>query len=115
MDQQILDQQNASTLAKLPAQEAANTVIAEWEINKRDRVRVSIELYKGAWRIGCRKWFLDDDDKLCPTRQGISLRVEHLPRLATALAEALSAARERALIEGDREAGKNRDVSTAHT
>jgi hypothetical protein len=87
--------------------DTTEVVLAEWPINKRgESARISLELYKGAWRIGCRKWFLDDDGKLCPTRQGISLRVEHLPRLAAALAKAQSTARERGLIEADREGGQ---------
>lgn len=82
-------------------------IVDEWPINKRGELaRISLELYKGSWRVGCRKWFLDDDGKLCPSRQGISLRVEHLPRLAAAPDQALSAARERGLIEADRETGK---------
>jgi transcriptional coactivator p15 (PC4) len=85
----------------------AEVTVAEWPINNRgETARISLELYKGAWRIGCRKWCLDDDGKLCPTRQGISLRVEHLPRLAGAVAKALTAAHERGLIQADREGGQ---------
>ena len=76
--------------------DTAEVIVAEWAINNRgETARISLERYKGTWRIGCRKWYLDDNNKLCPTRQGLSLRVEHLPRLAAALADALSAARER--------------------
>lgn len=82
-------------------------IVDEWPINSRGEwARISLELNKGAWRVGCRKWFLDDDNKLCPTRQGISLRVQHLPRLAAAIAKALSAAHERGLIQADREGGQ---------
>ena len=82
-------------------------VVAAWPINSRgETARISLQRYDSAWRIGCRKWYVDDDSKLYPIRQGISLRVEHLPRLAAALAEALSAARERGLIETDREGGQ---------
>jgi hypothetical protein len=99
---QDTSQGNSETKSDVP-----EVIVAEWPINNRgETARISLDLYKGAWRIGCRKWFLDDDGKLCPTRQGISLRVEHLPRLAAAIAKALSAAHERGLIQADREGGQ---------
>jgi hypothetical protein len=60
--------------------DAVEVVVAEWPINNRgESARVSLELYKVAWRIGCRKWFLDDDGKLCPTRQAFRFALNISP------------------------------------
>jgi hypothetical protein len=73
--------------------------VAEWRINNRgEAIRISLEFYKGSWRVDCRKYYLDDDNELRATKQGVSLRVEHLPRLAEALSKALSVAGDRDLM-----------------
>jgi len=84
-------------------------IIAEWPINKRETARVSIELYKGAWLINFRKWYEAEDGELRPTRHGVALGVRHLPRLADAINQALSIARERGLVAADGE-GENNDI-----
>jgi len=76
-------------------------VIAEWPLNRRERVRVSIDKYKGVDLISLRKWYLDDeDDTLRPGKGGIALNVRHLPSLADAIATALADATARGLVRG---------------
>jgi hypothetical protein len=67
-------------------------IIAEWAINRRERVRVSIEQFKGIPLINIRKWFEADDGALRPGKQGIALNIKHLPQLADALIKARSVA-----------------------
>jgi len=73
--------------------------VAEWSINKRDIVRVTLELYKGFWLVNFCKWFNAAAGERRPAKQGIAFRVQHLPRLAETITSALSIARERGLIE----------------
>jgi hypothetical protein len=73
-------------------------IIAEWAINRRDRVRVSIEQFNGTWLVNIRKWFESDDGEIRPGKQGIALGIRHLPQLTEAVNTAVSAANERQLI-----------------
>jgi hypothetical protein len=75
-----------------------DTVVAEWSINRRDRVRVSIEEFRGVPLVGIRKYYEAADGEHRPSRQGISLKVEQLPALAKAIEQALATARERGLV-----------------
>jgi hypothetical protein len=68
------------------------TIIAEWPINKRESVRVSVEQYKGVDLVNIRKWFKAEDGSLRPGKAGIALNVKHLPQLTEAMTKALSAA-----------------------
>jgi hypothetical protein len=74
------------------------SIIAEWQINRHERVRVSIEQFKGVDLISVRKWFEAEDDSLRPGKAGIALNVKHLPQIADAMAKALFVARERGLV-----------------
>jgi hypothetical protein len=77
----------------------APLVIAEWPINnRREKARVSIEHFNGAWLINVRKWYEADDGAMHPGKQGIALSIKHLPQLAEAITNALAAASERELI-----------------
>jgi hypothetical protein len=77
------------------------TTIAEWIINnRRERVRVSIEQFKGVHLVNVRKWFEAEDGSLRPGKAGIALNVKHLPQLTEAVIKALSVASERELIAG---------------
>jgi Transcriptional Coactivator p15 (PC4) len=76
-------------------------MIAEWMINnRRERLRVSIEQFKGVYLINVRKWFEVEDGLLRPGKAGIALNVKHLPQLAEAMIKALAVASERDLISG---------------
>jgi hypothetical protein len=81
-----------------PAASHDTTIIAEWQVNRRERVRVSIERFDGTWLINIRRWFEADDGSIRPGKRGIALGVKHLPQLAEAIGDALASARERGLI-----------------
>jgi hypothetical protein len=78
-----------------------DATIAEWTINnRRERVRVSIEQFKGVDLINIRKWYESGDGSLRPGKVGIALHVKHLPQLTEAMTKALARASERKLISG---------------
>jgi hypothetical protein len=77
---------------------AATPIIAEWAINRRERVRVSIEQFNGTWLINIRKWFEAEDGALRPGKHGIALGIRHLPQLAEAFSKALQNATARDLV-----------------
>lgn len=74
-------------------------IIAEWDRNAREVVRVALDFYSGRHTVNARVWF-HSDDGLRPGKTGITLSVKHLPALADALAKAERQARELGLIEG---------------
>lgn len=73
-------------------------VIAEWDRNSREVVRVELQ-YNGRHTINVRVWYHDDNDVLKPGKTGITLAVKHLPALADALGKALATARDLGLTE----------------
>jgi hypothetical protein len=78
-------------------------VIAEWDRNAREVVRVALDQYNGRHTINVRVWYRDDDDVLKPSKSGITLAVKHLPALSDAMAQALAKARQLELIEDTRD------------
>jgi hypothetical protein len=76
-------------------------IIAQWELNRRESVRIEIHEFKGTQLICIRKWFAAADDTMAPGRHGINLSLKHLPQLAAAVNDALSKAREEGLITAD--------------
>jgi Transcriptional Coactivator p15 (PC4) len=82
-------------------------VIDEWPVNKREFARVILRRFSGRWLVDIRRWYRGDDGELCPGNKGISLPIEHFPRLADGLGLALQQARDRGLIKTDDE-GKHR-------
>lgn len=74
-------------------------VIAEWDRNAREVMRVALDYYNGRHTINVRVWY-HDDDGLKPGKTGITLAVKHLPALADALAKAERRARELGLVDG---------------
>ena len=85
--------------------ESDDMIVAEWPINRRETARVTLALYKGAWLINLRKWFEGDDGEIRPGK-GLALGAKHLPRLAEAIAKALTEARARGIIAVDHEGDK---------
>jgi hypothetical protein len=76
-----------------------NEIIAEWPVSVSDRVRVSLDVYKGRPVINCRRWWLSDSGELRPGKAGIAFSVRHLPRLFDAVQDALAVATQRGLID----------------
>lgn len=74
-------------------------VIREIQKNSRERLRVSLDQFKGHDLIALRVW-VDGDDGPVPTRSGFGLRVQQIPELREALADAERQARESGMLEG---------------
>jgi hypothetical protein len=74
-------------------------IIAEWDRNKREVVRVELDQYNGRHTVNVRVWYRDGD-ALKPGKTGITLAVKHLPALAEALVDAERCARQLDLIDG---------------
>lgn len=81
--------------------ESQPVIIAQWELNSRESLRVELHEYKGTQLIGIRKWFAGASGVMTPGKSGINLSLKHLPRLAAAINDALSKAREEGLITAD--------------
>lgn len=76
-------------------------IVAEWPINKREIVRATLEFYKGFWLFNFRKWYTAANGERRPAKQGIAFRVQHLPRIANTIAQALALATEQGLLPID--------------
>jgi hypothetical protein len=75
-------------------------VVAEWERNAREIVRVALDQYNGHYTVNVRIWYRDGD-VVKPGKTGITLGLKHLPKLASGLSSALSRARALGLIGTD--------------
>ena len=73
-------------------------LVAEWNRNAREVVRVALDRYEGRHTVKIRVWYLSGDE-FKPGKSGIALGVRHLPALADAVAKSLVQARELGLIE----------------
>ena len=73
-------------------------IVAAWDRNAREIVRVALDRYQGRHTIDVRTCFRDGD-QVKPSRSGITLAVKNLPALADALGKALIAARELGLLD----------------
>jgi hypothetical protein len=74
-------------------------VVAEWQRNSREIIRVALDSYNGAPTIDLRAWWQDNEGNWRPGRSGLTLSLKHLPALADGLTEALQQARALGLIE----------------
>jgi hypothetical protein len=86
-------------MTQAPTASIDATIIAEWQVSRRERVRVSIEQFDGTWLVNIRRWFEADDGSIRPGKRGIALGIKHLPQLAEATTKALGVSRQRGLIE----------------
>ena len=80
----------------------SETIIAEWQKNSREILRVRLDQYRGQPVICCRAWYADKNGILRPGRGGLTISVRHLPQLAMALGDALNAAIACGLLEGNK-------------
>lgn len=90
---------NAAGVSTPSPRPAFPLVIAEWDRNSREVVRVALDQYQGRHTINVRVWFRADDGDLRPGKSGMTLSVKHLPAMADALGKALERAIELGLIE----------------
>jgi hypothetical protein len=75
-------------------------VIREWPRNSRgDLARIAIDRYEGRFIIDLRSWWRDSEGVLRPSRDGLSLSIEHLAKLADGVRAALRRAEEFGLLE----------------
>jgi hypothetical protein len=72
-------------------------MVAEWDRNVREVVRVALDQYNGRYTINTRVWYRDSDE-LKPGKSGITLAVNHLQALAEAMSKTLEAARDLGLL-----------------
>jgi predicted SpoU family rRNA methylase len=63
-------------------------LIAEIEKNAKEKIRVSIEEYKGHKFVDCRVYWKDKDENWKPSRKGIALNDETLDEVIKALKKA---------------------------
>jgi Transcriptional Coactivator p15 (PC4) len=75
-------------------------IVAEWQKNGRETVRISISNYQRRAVIDCRVWYEAKDGELKPSPKGLTLALAHLPELAAGIAKALEVARRAGLVEG---------------
>jgi Transcriptional Coactivator p15 (PC4) len=94
------DAESNSRITDLGGSVGDALIVAEWPVNEREVARVSIEKFKDARLINCRKWFRTENGELRPSKRGIALGVGHLPKLVEAFTGALSIARDRGLLGG---------------
>ena len=79
--------------------------IATIRRNSREEVRVALQEYNGRPVFAIRAWFQSKEGDMRPSRDGLTLRVELLPEVARALAEAERQARGEGLLRNGEEAG----------
>jgi hypothetical protein len=73
-------------------------LIDEWSKGNGDVIRVELSKYKGHDMIAARTWTPRADGDDWPSRNGISLNVRHLPKLARAIKKAVKQARKDGLV-----------------
>lgn len=56
--------------------------VAEWQRNGRERIRISLEQYCGRDFVSLRTWWTGEDGKEHAGRDGITLDIRHVPKLA---------------------------------
>lgn len=63
-------------------------IISEIEKNTKEKIRVSIEEFKGHMFVDCRVYFVDDTGTWRPTKKGIALNSECIEDVINALQQA---------------------------
>lgn len=67
-----------------------------WAKNSREEVRATLKTWKGHELADLRVWMADDDDVDHPTKRGLALRVDDLPKLREAVEALIAAVKARA-------------------
>ncbi len=76
-------------------------IIAEWQRNNRETVRLTLDEYQGRKTIALRCWYDAGDGAMRPGKDGLTLGIAHLQRLAASFAEAVQEAKRQGLIHDD--------------
>ena len=64
-----------------------STVVAKFEKNKKEEIRVSVDTFHGRKLINIRVYYKDDDGSMKPGKQGLALWTEQYKDLAGAVLE----------------------------
>jgi hypothetical protein len=73
--------------------------VAEWQRNGRERIRICLEQYRGRNVVSLRTWYMNEEGKERPGRDGITLDVRHVSKLARGFERAERRAKKRGLID----------------
>ena len=74
-------------------------IIAEWQKNSRETLRVRLDSYQGQAVICSRSWYQASDGTLKPGRGGLTVSIRHLPALTEAFAKAAAVAKAGGLLK----------------
>ena len=74
-------------------------IVAEWPRSSRELVRISLDRFNNRFTIDIRSWWQDTNGVFKPGRDGLTLAVKHLPKLADGLTDALQHAQVLGLVE----------------
>jgi hypothetical protein len=74
-------------------------VIAKWRRSQTERIRVALERFRGRNVIVLRTWWTNKGGKDQPERDGITLDVAHVPKLARVFKRAHKQAKKAGLID----------------
>jgi hypothetical protein len=75
-----------------------NILIATVPKNKREEVRISIDVFNGQHIFNSRVWYEAENGKRKPAKAGLALRLECLEAYAEAVTSALMAAKARGYL-----------------
>jgi len=70
-----------------PSESGDDVVVAQFEKNKKEEVRVSVGSFHGRQIINMRVFYKDDDGTWKPGKQGLALSVERYKDLAGAIVQ----------------------------
>jgi hypothetical protein len=76
-------------------------LIAAIRRNMREEIRVTLGEWNGRPVFGIRAWFQASDGTMRPSKDGLTLRADLLPKLARALADAEREARNRGVLANE--------------
>jgi Transcriptional Coactivator p15 (PC4) len=76
----------------------SSITVAEWPRNQQERVRISLDRYRGRDVVSLRTWWKSEDGEDRPGRDGITLDVRHAPKLAKAFKRTEARARKEGML-----------------
>ena len=76
----------------------SDIIIAEFQKNSRETIRVAVGSYRGHKLVHIRAWVAKEGGDLIPTKSGIAIRLAILPDLVAALQKVIDAP---ALMQAD--------------
>jgi hypothetical protein len=77
---------------------APRLIVAEFDRNSRERIRIALDEYRGCNTVDVRVWYRDGN-QWKPSKSGITTAVSNLPALASGLTLALAKARDMRLVD----------------